>query len=72
MKKAIELEDNDWWQVVDGLTCRAEQYDSTAQYHETGIADGDILEVRDAREAKNIAAHYREIVDKIREQAGEC
>ena len=68
MKKIIELDDHDWWQVVDGLTCRAEQYELTAQYHDTGFADGDILEVRDVREAKNIAGHYRQIIKKIREQ----
>ncbi len=54
--------------MIDRLTCRAEQYELTAQYHETGFGDGDILEVRDAEEAKNIAAHYREIIGKIREQ----
>lgn len=66
--KEVELNEVEWGQVLDGLTCRAEQYERTAQYHETGFADGDILEVRDAREAKNIAAHYRELIGEIREQ----
>ena len=66
MKVGLELVD--WWQTIDGLTCRAEQYELTAEYHETGFADGDILEVRDASEARNIAAHYREIIGKIRGQ----
>ncbi len=58
----------EWGLIVDGLTCRAEQYELTAQYHETGFADGDILEANSAYEAKSIAAHYREIIGKIREQ----
>ena len=66
--KKVELNEVDWGQILDGVTCRAEQYELTAQYHETGLADGDILEVRDADEAKNIAAHYREIIGKITEQ----
>lgn len=70
MKKTIELENNDWGQVIDGLCVRAEEYERTAQYHESGITDGDILEVKDAREAKNIAEHYREIIRKIRGQFG--
>ena len=68
MKKTIALDDNDWGQVIDGLTCRAEQYELTAQYHETGFADGDILEVRDANEARNLANWYRRIVEEIRRQ----
>ncbi|QHI68156.1 hypothetical protein [Tichowtungia aerotolerans] len=70
MKKVVEMEDDDWGQVIDGVTCRAEEYERTVQYHESGITDGDILEVKDAREAKNIAEHYREIIRKIRGQFG--
>ena len=66
--KKVELNEVEWGQVMDGLTCRAEQYELTAQFHETGSADGDILEVRDAKEARNIAAHYRKIVGEIRGQ----
>jgi len=68
MKKTIAMDDNDLGQIIDGLTCRAGQYELTAQYHETGFADGDILEARDAEEARNIANHYREIIWKVREQ----
>ncbi len=64
----VELELEDWWQVIDGLTCRAEQYELTAQYHETGFAEGDILETKDAHEARSIAKHYREIIEKIQKQ----
>ena len=69
MKKTIELDENDWGQVMDGLTCRAEDYERTAHYHETGFADDLILEVRDAAEAHHLANRYRRIVQKIREQA---
>lgn len=34
MKKTIELEDNDWGQVIDGLCVRAEEYERTARYHD--------------------------------------
>ncbi len=79
MKKTVELESSDpcvaiklcrtsWGQIIDGLTCRAEQYELTAQYHERGFAGGDILEVRDADEARAIAAHYWELIEKIQKQ----
>ena len=64
----VELELVDWWQVIDGLICRAEQYELPANYHETGCADGDILETKDAHEARSIAMHYREIIEKIQKQ----
>lgn len=67
-KQKVELNRQEWGQVLDGLACRVVLYERTARYHETGFADGDTLEVRDAREAKNIAAHYSEIIGKIREQ----
>lgn len=68
MKKTIELDENDWGQIVDGLTCRAEQYEQTARCHEAGFADGVIVEVRDAEEARSIAGCYQEIIEKIAEQ----
>jgi hypothetical protein len=68
MKKTIELDENDFGQIIDGLDCRAKQYDLTARYHETGFADGDILEVRDADEARNLADWYRRIIEEIRRQ----
>jgi hypothetical protein len=64
----IALEENDWGQIIDGLTCRAEEYELTAQYHETGYAENYILEVRDAKEAKNLAQWYRRLVKQIRKQ----
>jgi len=70
MKKkiTIELESIEWSQIIDGLTCRAEQYELTAQYHECGYVDEDILEVRDADEARNLAEWYRRLVEQIRSQ----
>lgn len=67
-KVTIELEDNDWGQIMDGLTCRAEDYARTAQFHETGCVDDYILEVRDTDEARNLAAWYRRLVEDIRNQ----
>jgi hypothetical protein len=67
-KVIIELEDNDWGQIMDGLTCRAEDYERTAEYHETGHADDYILETRDADEARDLAAWYRRLVEQIRMQ----
>ena len=58
----------EWGQIIDGLTYRAEDYERTAQFHETGFADDLILEVRDAAEARNLANWYRRIVEEIREQ----
>ncbi len=51
-----------------GITYRAEQYERTAQYHETGFSDGEILEVRDAAEVRNLAEWYRRFVEHIRSQ----
>jgi len=66
--KIIELKFVDLWQVTDGPTCRAEQYELTAQYHETGFAEGDILEAKDAHEARSLAKYYRKIIEKIQKQ----
>ena len=62
------MDENDLGQIMDGLTCRAEDYERTAQYHETGFADDYILEVRDAREAHNLARWYRRLIEEIRMQ----
>ena len=68
MKKSIELDENDWGQIMDGLICRAEDYERTARYHETGFADDLIIEVRDAGEARNLANWYRRMAEDIRGQ----
>jgi hypothetical protein len=66
--KTVELETAEWGQVLDGLTCRAEQYELTVQYYETGVADGEILEVSHGHEARYIAEFYRSIIAKIEQQ----
>ncbi len=68
MNKPITLDDNDWGQIIDGLTCRAELYEETVRYYETGQADGGIAEVSDAEEARELAAKYRSIIDQIQSQ----
>ena len=67
---AITLEENDWGQIIDGLTYRAEQYELTAECHEGGSVDGEILEVRDAAEARELARCYHQLVEQIRGQLG--
>lgn len=70
MKKtiAITLEENDWWQIIDGLLCRAEQYDQTADYYEGGYAEGEVLMVRDSDEARYLAEWYRRLAKQLRDQ----
>lgn len=64
-KIAIELDSNEWGQIIDGLTIRAESYENTIRYYETGYADEFVEEVSSADEARTIAAFYREIIGKI-------
>lgn len=64
----ITLDENDWGQMVDGLTCRAEDYERTAEYRDSGYAEDFILEVRDAAEARNLAAWYRRLIEEIGKQ----
>lgn len=65
---SIMLEKNDWGQVLDGLTCRAEQYELTAKYHDGDSVEEAILEVRDAAEARDLAEEYRRLSEQIRGQ----
>lgn len=66
----IELEALDLGQLLDGLETRAEAWEKTADYHRTGESSPDIIveECNDVDEADRIAAHYRSIIFKIREQ----
>jgi hypothetical protein len=66
--KTVTMDRLSWGQLLDGLTCRAEQYESTVAYFKTGEADGDILAATDAEEAQAIADDYREIIRNIRTQ----
>ena len=61
----VALDEIEWGQIIDGLVCRSELYDETARYHESGYAENEIAEVRDAAEARNLARIYRRIIRKI-------
>ena len=65
MKIAVALDDNEWGQVLDGLRCRAEIYEETVRYYESGHAECEIAEVRDENEARKLADLYRNIIGKI-------
>jgi hypothetical protein len=66
----IELSDIDLGQLLDGLETRAEAWEKTVHYHRTGEspADSIVEECTDEDEADRIAAHYRSIISKIRDQ----
>lgn len=66
----IRLEENDLAQLLDGLEARAEAWEKTAKYHRTGESPADFIveECTGADEAEKIAANYRSIISKIREQ----
>ena len=66
----IELDAFDLGQLLDGLEVRAEAWERTADYHRTGESRADFVveECADADEAEKVAAHYRSIISKIREQ----
>jgi hypothetical protein len=69
MKKSIKLKEVDWGQVIDGLECRARQYERTAvQFDEHGCYDEGLEEVSSADEARNLARWYRQIIQQIRRQ----
>lgn len=65
MKIAVVLDDDEWGQVLDGLRCRAEIYEETVRYYESGYAESEIAEVRDVSEARKLADLYRDIIGKI-------
>lgn len=68
MTISITLEHSHWGQIIDGLICRVEQYEWTAQYHEGESVEEFILEVRDAEEARNIAGWFRRMIRDINQQ----
>lgn len=65
MKIMVVLDDDEWGQILDGLRCRAETYEETVRYHESGYAESEIAEVRDANEARKLADLYRLIIGTI-------
>ncbi len=67
----ITLNRNDLGQIIDGLTARVESYDHTAEFldDETENLEGFIIEeVRDADEARNLAANYKRLIEEINRQ----
>lgn len=69
----IKLNSIDLGQLLDGIEMRAESWERTADYLESGyVPDGFIVEeCSDADEAKNIAVHYRSMCQDIRKQIQE-
>ena len=65
MKIAVALEKHEWGQILDGLRCRAETYEETIRYYESGCAGSEIAEVRDVDEARKLAEIYRGIIGRI-------
>ncbi len=65
MKISVTLQKTEWGQILDGLKCRAETYEETVRYYESGYAENEIADVRDAREAQYLARTYRRIILKI-------
>ena len=65
MRKPVVLDEIEWGQIIDGLSFMADRYEETGCYYETGVAEHEILEVRDADEAQNLAQLYRSIICKI-------
>ncbi len=68
MKTKIELEDIEWGQIIDGLTCRAILYEETVGYYEDGVTFCEIAEVSNVEESRELAAMYRSIIEKIQRQ----
>ena len=62
---SVVLNESEWGQIIDGLRCRAEIYEGTVRYYETGYAESEIAEVRDAKEARELSNLYRAIIFKI-------
>ena len=57
--------ENEWGQILDGLRCRAELYEETGRYYESGYAEQEIADVKDEAEAQAIAQEYRRLIAKI-------
>jgi hypothetical protein len=68
----IQLDDVDVFQLLDGLEMRAESWERTAQYlRAEKMPDGEFFLIEECckpEEADDIAAHYRSIITKIRDQ----
>ncbi len=70
----ISLDSLDVGQLLDGLRGRADSWQKTAEFLESGyVADDSFIceECSDANEATQIAEHYRSLVLSIEQQVDE-
>ncbi|MBN2783897.1 MAG: hypothetical protein JXR25_03655 [Pontiellaceae bacterium] len=70
-KPQVELNSQEWGQVLDGLACRVLLYEETVGYYKYGVSYGHIAEVNGVEEAQAILRYYRRIIRKIKKQLGE-
>lgn len=70
----IRLDSLDLGQLLDGLRARAEAWQKTADFMESGyIADDSFIieECSDAKEAAAIARHYSKMISQIARQVNQ-
>ena len=65
-KPKVELNKQEWGQVLDGLTCRVALYEETVGYYKHGVSYGHIAEVNGVEEAQAILRYYRRIIRNIK------
>ena len=70
-KPKVEVSEQEWGQVLDGLACRVALYEETVGYYKHGISYGHIAEVNGVEEAQAILRYYRKIIRNIKKQLGE-
>jgi hypothetical protein len=70
-KPKVELNEQEWGQVLDGLACRVALYEETVGYYKYGVSYGHIAEVNGVEEAQAILRYYRRIIRSIKKQLGE-
>jgi len=70
-KPKVELNEQEWGQVLDGLACRVALYEETVGYYKHGVSYGRIAEVNGVEEAQAILRYYRRIIRNIKKQLGE-
>jgi hypothetical protein len=71
----IELDENEWGQVLDGLVVRAESWRRTAEFMKTWeMPAGELFvieECGDSEEADEIAVRYEVMIQNIQRQMQE-
>lgn len=70
-KQKVELSEQEWGQVLDGLACRVALYEEAVGYYKHGVSYGHIAEVNGVEEAQAILRYYRRIIRNIKNQLGE-